>query len=55
VPGRKGYRVNESDGKSEVTGDDLWDRRSEVWSQVFPSQMSPAPVPVPVTADAAVA
>jgi hypothetical protein len=45
VPGRKGYRVNESDGKSEATGDDLWDRRSEVWSQVFPSQMSPAPAP----------
>jgi hypothetical protein len=45
VPGRKGYRhVNETDeGVDKLTGDDLWNKRSEVWGQLFPPAMSPSP------------
>lgn len=38
LPQRKGYRhVNETDeGADRLTGDDLWNKRSEVWDQFFP-------------------
>lgn len=36
LPARKGYRFGESDTDVTPTGDDLWDRRGEVWAQFFP-------------------
>lgn len=35
---RKGYRVHENDGDADKapTGDELWDKRAEVWNQFIP-------------------
>lgn len=37
IPQRKGYRhVSESDTDVTPTGDELWDKRSDIWGQFFP-------------------
>lgn len=49
LPSRKGYRhVAESDTDVTPTGDELWDRRSEVWGQLLNFGQSTV---VPVAAD----
>lgn len=46
LPGRKGFRhVNETDeGVDNLTGDDLWNKRADIWGPLFPASMQ-APVP----------
>lgn len=50
IPTRKGFGVTETDA-SPLTGDELWEKRSQVWSSVFPAQYAPAQ-PEPVAAAA---
>lgn len=38
LPGRRGYRyVEESDAGKQLTGDELWNKRGDIWGQVAPS------------------
>lgn len=53
LPSRRGFRhVSESDTDVTPTGDDLWDRRGEIWSQIMPWGKNTV-VPVPVATDSA--
>jgi hypothetical protein len=37
VPARRGFRVSESDTDVTPTGNDVWDKRLDVWDQFFPA------------------